>query len=200
MLNLYSETMWYAKKISYSYCWDLNVVDDFMQISYLALDVSVKAFNPERGFPFLAYYRKWLVHYFYRYSLEMRFPLKIPRSAEIDTGLTESVTKKLLVASLQWDKKENSFAKIEFETLKDIIWERVDTDLTEENAAIIRGRFINLRTLSDLGKEFDIGAERVRLREFRSLKKLSKDKILQEIATDFFCDGNYVFDTYTGVA
>lgn len=201
MLELYSNTMWYAKKLSYSYCWNNDVSDDFMQISYIALSDAVKSFKPGKQYPFLAYYRKWLIHYFYRYTLEMRFPVKVPRDVDIKTSISDSITERLLMAMLTTTiNSVSSFEKVELEILKEIIWERVDTDLSDENSRIIRGRFLELRTLSSLGEEFDIGAERVRLREIRSLKKLSHDETLQEIALNFFHDGDYVFDSYTVVA
>lgn len=184
---LYSSNLGLISTIANSWeVYDYDLRNDFFQLAYIALDTAVKSYDGTDGYSLMAYFRRCLLHEYYTYRLEMQFPLRVSRNAyrehksalpafHLDNGVKQTFT-----------VIDESYDKVEEEMLNDVLWSEVANSLSEENYFVIYERFKGEKTLREIACELQIGSERVRLREQRSLNRLRKNKNIQKLAYDYF--------------
>lgn len=78
--------------------------------------------------------------------------------------------------------------KIQRDQLKDMLWTMVNNDLDERQAAVIRKRFKENKSLQECGKDLDITLERVRQIEAKALRKLRSPSRIGRLKS-FYEDG-----------
>jgi RNA polymerase sigma factor (sigma-70 family) len=70
---------------------------------------------------------------------------------------------------------------VEDKLFKEHIREILEKKLDSREFEIIRLRFLESKTLEEVGKEFNLSGERIRQIEEKTLIKLRKDKVLREL-------------------
>lgn len=168
-------------------------LSDFLQIAYIALDTAVKVYKDNSGFPFISYFRKCLLHERYMQKMQISYPFKLNQYSY--KNFLQDECSFVDIASVDIATMDLEFERIEQQMLKQVLWQRISYILSDTNSYILQRRFIHNDTLVQLAAKLNIGSERVRLREKRSLNKLRNDTVICEIARDYFLCGN----TVTGV-
>lgn len=160
-------------------------LDDCMQLAYVALHNAVQAYSGRSKYSFLSFFRRCLQHEFYVYKLEMCFPCRVPRSRAGSRGCDKLPTG-VALEEVEIHCLDFEYRSVENQLLSEALWKIVDTVLTAENCYIVKERFVRQKTLQSIGKELGIGAERVRMREKRALKKLRENEQVREIARMYY--------------
>ena len=181
-------------------------LDDFKQTCYFALSDAVRSFKPLDNFSFLTFYGRYIMHHHHRNRLLMDYPVRLPRYAYkklkdyvnnvdgLDVGSAgvgdmarvRELTRPVVQLETRMDVIEADFSQTETAQLNSTLWGEVSSVLDEKNMLVIRGRYLENRTLEDIGHELGIGKERVRQREIRSLNKLRKSDVLRRLAVDYY--------------
>lgn len=183
MQQLYSENLGLLHTICNSLHLSSDDRDEFYQFSYIALDKAVKAYDPRRGFSFLAYYRLCLRHEYYVYRLQMKFPVRLDQRAMHDHAVQES---KAEWADYLEPENDDHYDLVEDAIIAKAIWQEVCSLLSKENADIVVCYYKKNETYSSLSKKYGICINAVRKRVLRSLKILQGSSILREIARDYY--------------
>lgn len=167
---------------------------DILQIAYLALDKAVKVYRFDSEYTFVAYYRRCLVHEIYLHTLLMKYPFRVSHQEYKRLKQQEQQPVLLLgnglecadQTDLSYASIDDAFIDVEHKILRESVWHVVESELTSENFFIISSLYRDGKTRRDLACILNIGYERVRMREIRSLRRLRKVAFLKEIAFDYF--------------
>lgn len=161
-------------------------LDDFMQLSYLALYKAVRSYNSQ--YSFSNYFSLFIRHEYYDFYLRMCFPIKVSHTfyqkfKEDNCPILESYI------PLDYYVEGPSSDDVQFEdyiSLRVELWTIIRDNMSSLNFYIVQQRFINCRTFQDIGDELGIGKDRVRKRLVRCFQHLRENKRLKSIAADYF--------------
>lgn len=151
-------------------------IDDYLQLSYLALFKHVKSYE-NCNCRFLAFYRVWIFHYVYLYNTEMQLPFRVPVNFFKKVGYTrvplESNTSMYCINILD-------------DLMNKTLWDEVEVCVGEMNKDILKMYYKEEMSYAAIGRYYGIGRERVRQRVLRSIRKLRESKSMKLIYDAFF--------------
>lgn len=146
--------------------------DDFMQLSYIAFDKTVRVYKEDSGYSVLSYYRLCLKHECYKFWLAER-------------NQTVSLTEIPLTnfdCVPDYKQFEVGYEVLELNEMNATLWRQIDSILSVENAQILHERFQQVHTLKAIGERMGITAESVRKRIIHSCDVLRSDSAIREVA------------------
>lgn len=146
--------------------------DDFLQVAYLAMVKSIQSYDKSSGFSTLSYYRMCVKHE--SYLLWRKYMNEYSKLEEISN--TELLNLENYKQMYSIDEGVMKLFMDEF------LWEQIHTVLSEEDATMIKLRYLRNQTLKKIGEVYGISAERVRQRLQISYNKMRKDCGIQEVA------------------
>lgn len=159
--------------------------EDFEQLCYLALVQAFNAYQLGSKNSFLSYYRRCILHQFYVYKLEMRYPVKMPReefraveNGELEVSLTD--------CQFNYGDLDDNLLCVEETMMSDVVWGEVEQVLAWNDVLLLKRRFCDEATYKELAEEFGVDPNTLRFKQHRLLIKLKKDTRLHEIARDFY--------------
>ena len=176
-----------------------NLAEDLAQTAFFAVYDSAIKYNASKGLSYVGYLNLWLIHYFYQELIRMKYSFRITNTAyyaakrlgrlsdfyAMDLSYLErsqildGIADRSLLYTIRYeDIYSNALAK-EF-------WKIVENSLTKMNYEIILLRFRDNLKYAQIAEKYNIGADRVRMRVIRSLKRLKYNTDIQIIAEDWY--------------
>ena len=146
--------------------------DDFVQMAYLAFDKTVRTYDQDSTFSMLSYYRLNLKHECYVSWLDEKKHMLC----------TEDELNAVIEYSEPYNKMKGVSEIVEEEFMDKLLWERVQRVLQQPNSQIVVEKYAKQRTLTSIGREYGISAERVRQRLLKSYSVLHDDLYVRDIA------------------
>lgn len=176
-----------------------DLAKDLAQVAFFAIYDSAIKFDKSKGLSYLNYLNLWLIHYFYRELLRMKYSFKITNTAYYNAKHLDKLSDFYAMDLSYLENHEildgiadgSLMYTIHYEdiysnALTKELWKIVENSLTKMNYEIILLRFKDRLKYAQIAEKYSIGKDRVRLRVLRSLKKLKYNKDIQIIAEDWY--------------
>lgn len=157
-------------------CGNSGLREDFLQVAYIAMYKAGMSFKEDSGYSMLSYYRMWLRHESYQLWLKSGFT-KTSQEVPMDADLSDSVF---------YNKSYRITECVEREFMNQLLWERINSVLPERYVLVLVSRFKHNKTLSSIGNELGISAERVRQLIQKSCSELRNDPCVAEVAHYYY--------------
>lgn len=167
---------------------DLHVlpehVQDFLQLCYEATEDAVRAYDPNKSYPYISYLRRCAKYRYYCYRLDMLAPLRLTRTA-VNKSMPASYVGVSLEAIPEIHVDFDS-ESIEQWFLRVKLWQIVHEVLDEEQSRILVLRYVHRAKYAEIATELNIPPRRVRYSEGKSLSILKQNTDMQALAHDYF--------------
>lgn len=176
-----------------------NLAEDLAQVAFFAIYDSAIKYDVSKGMSYLNYLNFWLIHYFYKELLRMKYSFKITNTAYYAAKRLGKISD---FYAMDLSYLENSeildgiadgslLYTIRYEDIytNDLIkefWKIVENSLTKMNYEIILLRFRDGLKYAQIAEKYSIGKDRIRMRVIRSLKRLKYNRDIQIIAKDWY--------------
>lgn len=147
-------------------------LDECSGIGMLTLWRATQTYNPDKGTQFSTYFCNAFWKNWYRY---------LRASEQTQMGFNKNIAMMFHMGLIpQWfDRDECKEEKVENNTIYENLLGYMKKQLTPRDYIIIKGMFIDNRTLESMGQELGLTKERIRQLKVRALTKLDYEKMLQ---------------------
>jgi RNA polymerase sigma factor (sigma-70 family) len=159
--------------------------EDFSQLCFIACMSAVKAYRRGTGNSFLAYYRRCILHEFYKYKLEMRFPVKVSQT-DYQKVETEGIEFYQQLDGVLYAKLDDTFEKVEMGLASDALWSAVHDSLDSISERLIVRNYLERVPLKEVGAEMGMDFKEVRRVHQAALRTLKRNTSIREIAKYFY--------------
>lgn len=162
--------------------------EDFSQLCFIACMNAIKAYKKGTSNSFLSYYRRCVLHEFYEYKMEQRFPYKVNREdAKILSAngfccieysdIVQSFGKEYLFTDL-----DENYNESEKRMMARLLWELVEEQVDTTAVNFLQDKFIHKMSYRELALKHSIEPSRVYNYYAKLLKKLKRSSDLKELA------------------
>lgn len=174
----------FARKLSWRIggYYQQDLIEDYASLIRLRCLRAIHRYDPNRG-SLIIFIRKNVMKEIGRYlDKEIRRGVQVPDREARDTPQIPVLTinENLLSEQIYQDFKED-YSSLDPQMQPEEFWETVKKSLGERDTAILRMKMYG-STLREIGKKFEISAERVRQIIEKSLGRLSTCKTLQALS------------------
>lgn len=188
LLELYKLNYGFLYNYASSYFGSQWYMEDFLQLGYLAIEKAVTSYlstENEEKYDFIAFYKMWLHHYFFRFNCLMQKPLKIPTDEFIDAKEKFNIVE-FLEDNIKLEAPDNLESQMLNKELHYILCQEMSKVLEPKNYYIMQEVYFKDRSMASVGREIGMSRDAVRKRVLKSLNILKTNKDLQKIAKDYF--------------
>lgn len=164
--------------------------EDFRQLSFVAFSDAAKYYKPNTKNSFLSYWRRCMLHEYYLYKLNTRYPLSIPRSAYQEfkndgIAAAEAVYQRYCTATTYY-QVDDTLTQIENECCSKTLWSIVEDTVGDFGSAILKEHFICNKTLAVISEELHCSATTITTEYNKAIRRLRKNKRLRSLASDMY--------------
>lgn len=157
--------------------------DDFYQLCFLAMLDALEAYH-ECVNSFLSFYRRCIMHHYYMYKLETRYPMRLSKG-QFKRACDEGI-ETYNVEGMDFMELDTNFTVAENALAADRIWNIVKSNVTPTEYLILSMKFKDDITYREVGERLGYLETQVKSKKNNAFRKLRKNKFLQDIACDFY--------------
>ena len=162
--------------------------EEFVSLSYVALLKAANNADVTKLEYFNGYWKRYILHEYIEEKLRIqyKFSISVSEYQKLKRNQVDGIDsyRNSIIANSFVDN--DSYDRVLDSELRKLLWSKVDDALDDVNAYILYEIFSEERTMVSLAEELGIGAERVRRRKVRSLRKLGMDEEIRRLARDFY--------------
>lgn len=157
--------------------------DDFYQLCFLAMLDALDAYH-ECINSFLSFYRRCIMHHYYMYKLETRYPMRLSKGQF--KHICDEGIETYNVEGMDFVELDTNFTVAENTLAADRIWGIVKSNVTPTEYLILSMKFKDDITYREVGERLGYLETQVKSKKNNAFRKLKKNKFLQDIACDFY--------------
>lgn len=154
---------------------------DLISLAWFGVEYAIKAYDPEKGFMFLSYL-KYSVRNFILKGLGVGSKRRLT-TVSADKSIGGEEEEKSLLDLIEDEKASESFDEVERNIALPVVWEFVDK-LEYKQAVVVKEIFLKGKTLSEIGKEWNVCTSYVGYIKRQALQRLKTMRELKEFYYD----------------